>query len=174
MCVVRILFVRTAVSDVRLHLDQRRFVGHLRCMQNRCFDLFDIVPVMHRLHVPAVGFEPGTDIFRKGQIRTTVDTDIVVVVQINDIPQFQMTGQRCRFGRDPFHQTAVSANTVNVIIKNREIGPVERCREIFLCDRHSDAVGKSLSQRTGGGFYSRRVSEFRMAGRFAPKLPEFF
>ena len=42
----------------------------------------------------------------------------------------------------------------------------------FFRQRHAHRVGETLSQRAGRGFYARRISVFRMAGRLGMKLAE--
>jgi hypothetical protein len=39
-------------------------------------------------------------------------------------------------------------------------------RQMFLRHRHSDAVGKALSERSGRNFNARRHKIFRVSGRF--------
>ena len=41
-----------------------------------------------------------------------------------------------------------------------------------LCKRHTDSVGNPLAEGSGGGFDSRRVAVFRMAGGFRSHLTE--
>ena len=63
-----------------------------------------------------------------------------------------MTGQRRCFRPDAFHQAAVSANRIDVVIEDLEAGPVVTVGEPLLGDPHSDAGSNALAQRTGRGF----------------------
>ena len=42
--------------------------------------------------------------------------------------------------------------------------------EMRFRDRHADAVGESLAERTGRGLHARRESALRMSGRVASPL----
>jgi len=66
-----------------------------------------------------------------------------------------MTGQRCRFRRDALHQTAISANGVDVVVEDLEAGSVEMVGEPRLPDRHADARGNALPQWACRGFDAR-------------------
>ncbi len=47
-------------------------------------------------------------------------------------------------------------------------------RHITLSQGHTDAIGKSLTQRAGGGFNTRRNAIFGMTGCFAAPLTKIF
>src|SRR5260370_13324576 len=83
-----------------------------------------------------------------------------------------MAGQRSGFAGHTFHEVAVSANGVDVEIKNLETGLVEIRREPPAGDRHSHAIACALSQWAGCGFDAGSQVGLGMAGSFAADLAE--
>ena len=68
-------------------------------------DGFEIVAIFHGLRVPAVSLKSFCAIFREGEIRSSRERDVVVVVKINQLAQ--LNGRRAGgFGGDAFHQIA--------------------------------------------------------------------
>ena len=53
---------------------------------------------------------------------------------------------------------------IGVVVHDVVTGPVVDCREMLLGDRHADAHGKTLAQRTGGHFHPVGVTVLGMAG----------
>ena len=83
-----------------------------------------------------------------------------------------MSGQRCRFTAYTFHQVAIAAQRIDVVVENLKLGTVEIRRLPAGGNRHSHAVAHSLSQRAGRGFKSRRDVRFGMPGSTAAQLAE--
>ena len=127
---------------------------------------FKSLPSSTVQNVPAGGFKTLRDVFGKSQIGRAVNRDVVVVVKINQIGELQMSGKRSRFIRNAFHQIAVRNNRVNKMVNNRKTFSIKFRRQMRLRDPHSDAVGKTLSQRSGRDFHARRQNIFGMSGRF--------
>src|ERR1700685_669412 len=83
-----------------------------------------------------------------------------------------MTGERSRFGSDPFLHTTVPGETDDLMVKNRVIRGIEpRCRH-FLGDRHPHRVPDSLAERSSRALDSRGLPKLGMTRRFAMQLPE--
>src|SRR5688572_12308061 len=59
-----------------------------------------------------------------------------------------------------------------MVVDDGVAGPVEAGGEGGLGDRHPDAVGKTLSERTGRDLHPRRVSAFRVTRRPGTELAE--
>ena len=68
-------------------------------------------------HIPMVGEEARGDIFGKGDAGIAVDGDVIVVVDPAQIIQGEMAGERSGLRADAFHQAAVAANGIDVIIE---------------------------------------------------------
>src|SRR5262245_61474348 len=83
-----------------------------------------------------------------------------------------MTGERCCFRRYALHQTTISANGVNVVVENLEVGFIEAAGEPLLADGHADARGNTLAQGACGGLDTRYPVVLGVSGRLAVKLAE--
>src|ERR1700678_213134 len=99
---------------------------------------------------------------------------MVVVVKIDEFPQTQMPGQRSGFLTDAFHQVAVAADRVSVVIHNLVPGPVVSGCQPCLSDSHADPVGEPLPKGSGSNFDPWRFTALGMPWRFAAPLSETF
>ena len=70
---------------------------------------------------------------------------------------------------DPFHQAAITGNDIGVVVN--KAGAEFRGKMPFG-HGHAHRIGKPLAKRPGGGFDSRCMAEFRMAGGDRPQLAE--
>mgnify|MGYP007104309017 CR=1 FL=1 len=68
---------------------------------------------------------------------------------------------------DAFHQAAVAQKHIRTIVDDREAISIEFSGQQFLCERHADTVGDTLSERAGRRFHPRRDIHFRMSRRAA-------
>ena len=66
-----------------------------------------------------------------------------------------MTGERRGFTAYAFHQVAVAADRVNVVVKNVEVRTIEMLAQPLRRDSHADTVADALAQWPGCGFYAR-------------------
>src|SRR5581483_11852900 len=83
-----------------------------------------------------------------------------------------MTGERRGFLRYAFHQIAIAADRIRIVVDNLVSRPViTRCKP-SLRDSHSDTVAKTLSQRPGGHFDPYSMSSLWMPRSFAAPLPK--
>ena len=83
-----------------------------------------------------------------------------------------MAGERRRFRADAFHQAAVAADRVDVVVEDREVGLVVARREPLLRDRHADARRDALAQRSRRRLHARHEVVFGMTRRVAADLAE--
>ena len=74
--------------------------------------------------MPAACLKPLGDIFGKGNSGGAGQRDVILVVDINQFAQAQMSGQRRCLFADPFHQVAISAENVSVVVYNFMSGTV--------------------------------------------------
>ena len=81
-----------------------------------------------------------------------------------------MAGQRRRLRADAFHQAAVAADRIDVVVEDVEARLVVAAGEPFLGDGHADAGGDALAQRAGRGLDARDPMVFRMPRRLAVEL----
>ena len=161
------LLVGCAIADHRAAGDQRRTVG-LASLLDGGGDFVGVVTV-DAARVPAGGFETFQRIARFRKRQRAVDGDAVVVVEDDQLRQFQVAGKADRLVADAFHQVAVGGQHIGVVIDDlvAETGGLQAFGQ-----RHADRRRDALAERACRGFDTRRMTVFRMAGGDAPKLPE--
>src|SRR5438105_1816095 len=147
----RVLLMRGAIADMAIQNDQGGSVFRLPEILERALDATEIVSIANPHYVPAVSEKSGRDVFREGDARIPLDGDVVVVVNPAEFIQAQMTGKRCCFRRNAFHQAAVAANGINIVAEDLEARPVVSVGKPLLCDRHAHARSYALPERSGRG-----------------------
>ncbi len=83
-----------------------------------------------------------------------------------------MSGERGGFLRDAFHQIAIAADAVGVVIDDVVAGAVIAGRKPSFRNRQTDRVAESLAERSSGNFNAGCVTALRMAGGLAAPLAE--
>ena len=73
-----------------------------------------------------------------------------------------MPGKRGCFRTDTFHQIAIRNNGINEMINNFVFSGVKFGSQMRLSNRHTDAIGKTLPKRAGGGIHARCQTKFGM------------
>ena len=121
---------------------------------------------------PAIASEAARHILREPGIHSAVDGDAVVVVEADELAEFERSRERCRLVRYAFHETAVPGNRPGAMVHDLVFGLVELFRQALFRQRHADGVGQALAQWPGGCFDAGTLAELRMAGGFGMKLPE--
>jgi hypothetical protein len=152
--------------------DQRRPALGLAKDRERVFDPLEIVGIADAQHVPAVSLEARCYIFGEGDACLALDGDVIVVVDPAQVVELEMAGQRGRLRTDAFHQAAVAANRIDVIVEHLDAGPVVAAGQPLARDRHADAGGDPLPQRTGRRLDPRHPVIFRVSRRLALELAE--
>ena len=118
-----------------------------------------IVGIADPQHVPAIGEEARRDILGEGDAGLAFDGDVVVVVDPAQVVELEMAGERGRLRADAFHQAAVAANRVDVVVEQLEARLVVAAGQPLARDRHADAGGDALPQRTGRRLDARTPSD---------------
>ena len=172
MCRCRVLFVRAAVSDMRANDNQRRPLPLLLRFVKSAVYRLEIIAVGQILHEPAVSLEAPPHIFVEGQVRRALNADVIVIVKEGEVAETEKPGDRSSLRRDALHQVAVTADAVNVVVYDFVPWTIEMSRQIFFGNSHADRIAKTLAQRTGGRFDSRREPTFWMSRSPAAPLPE--
>ena len=164
--------VGRAVADAAVEDDEGRpALGLLEDLEG-VLDAIDVVGVADAQHVPPVGDEPGRDVLGERQVRAAFDRDVVVVEDPAEVIEAKVTRERRRFGADAFHQAAVAAHGVDVVVEQLEARTVVAIGEPALGDGHADAGGDALAERPGGRLDARHHPVFRMPGGLAAELTE--
>ena len=158
---------RRAKADRRLGGDQGRAVGLLRSLDCRG-DGVRIVAVDVE-GVPAGRLDARDLVGRVRQGDRTVDRDRVVVPEDDQLVELEVAGQRDGFLADAFHQAAVAADHISVVVD--EVVAELRVHDA-LGQRHADRVGDTLAERAGGGLDTAGETVFGMAGGLGAELAE--
>ena len=166
----RALLVRSGIGDHRAHADQRR----ARLLEDRLLDRRrqrrQVIGVLDGHGVPAVRPEARLHVLGgKAQRRLAIDRDPVVVVEIDEPAEPEMTCERRRLGGHSLHQIAVGAQREDAVIHH--LSAVALAQEP-LGQGHPDAVGEPLSERAGRRLHPRRHAALRVPRRARPPLPE--
>ena len=135
-------------------------------------DRGEVVAVLDPLGVPAVCVEAPGDVLRPRHRRRPVELDAVVVVEVDELAEPEVAGERRRLGGDALLQVAVGDDPVDAVVDQRMVGAVELGREAAFGDRHADPVGEALAERTGRRLDAGRQAVFGMAGRARAPLAE--
>ncbi len=172
MGAVGVVLVRRAVGDHAAHDDQRRPVGCLAEGLQRGAESGQVVDVIDLHHVPAITGEALPHIFAECQRGVAFDGDGVVVIDPAEVREFEVPGDGSRLGADAFHQIAVAAQDIHLIVEQVEAGTVVPSRQPALGDRHADAVADALPERTGRRLHAARVAVLGVSGAAAIQLAE--
>ena len=70
---------------------------------------------------------------------------MIVVVQVNQLAELQMAGQRCGFRGDALHQVAVAHDPIGMMIDDLKAWAVVARGQVRLCYRHTHAVTEPLA-----------------------------
>ncbi len=97
---------------------------------------------------------------------------MVVVVEIDQLAEPQVPGQRGGFRRDAFHQVAVADDAVSVMVDDLEAGAVVARRQMRLGHRHAHAVAEALAKRPGRHLDAGCEAALGVPGRDASPLAE--
>ncbi|CRF28908.1 Uncharacterised protein [Mycobacterium tuberculosis] len=131
-----------------------------------------IVAVLYAKHLPAVALKALGHILGEGQIELAIQRDIVRIVKYDQFAKLQMTGKRCGLRRDPFHQVAVTANCISIMIDHAVLVTVIYGSQMSFRHGHPYGHTETLSKRACGGIHTRRVAHFRVTRSLAAPLPE--
>ena len=158
---------RRAEADDGPAGDQRGPVVGLR-LADGVGDRVGVVAV-DALGVPAAGVEALELVLMARQLGRAVDRDVIVVPEDDQLAELQMAGERDRFLADAFHEAAIAAEHISVMID--EVFAEARCLQPFG-ERHADGIAEPLAERPGRHFDAVGVATLGMAGATAAELAE--
>src|SRR6185436_1180283 len=110
----------------------------------------------------AVPLEAFCGVVAEGEIGRAVDRNSVVVVKPDPLAKLEVSGEGSGFMRDPFHQVAVAANEIRVVIDDGVVGLIEHGGEVCLRYRHTDRVADALAERARRRLDTGGVAVLRM------------
>jgi hypothetical protein len=117
-----------AVAYVALHDDRCRNIGGAPEGLDGLRDPRRVIGIANTPHIPAISEEARRDVFAEGEIGAAFNCYVITVVNPAEVPESQVTDERGGFTLDALHHVTVTAQRVNVVVENREAGPIEALR----------------------------------------------
>ena len=166
-----VLLLRGPVGDVAARDDEARAPGLRHGPPDRRLELGAIVRI-GAPDLPPVGLEAPGDVLGEGEPGVALDRDVVVVVEVDEVPEPPVTGERGGLGGHAFHQVAVAHDAEHAVARGTERARAEARRQHPGGECHPDPVSESLPERTRGGLDSRGEPELGVARRAAAEPTE--
>ncbi len=158
------------VPDVAAQHDHARAGGLGHRLAEPGLERVEVVGHLTQLHdVPAVGLEPLGHVVGVRELGGSVDGDVVVVVDVGEAAQPEVTGDRRRLVADALLEVAVAAEHERVVVDDLLAEPGAQVR---LGETDADAVGEALTERTGGDLDTGHVRVLGVTGRLRAPLAE--
>ncbi len=85
-------------------------------------DSIQVIAILDGLCVPAIRREPLGMVFGEGELRRGGESDAVVIVEIDQLPEFQVARERSGFGCHALHQIAIADQSVGEMIDDLKPG----------------------------------------------------
>ena len=136
------MWVRTRISDGRSVSP--------RAARSAAVDSCQVVAVCDRLDVPAIRLEAARTILGEGEIGSSRQRHMVVVIEVDQLAELQMAGEGCGLRGDALHQVAVADDPVCEMIDDLGAGAVVTSGQVRFGDRQTHSVAKALTERSGG------------------------
>lgn len=160
-----------AVADDGGQLDDGRLVLDLLGLLDGSLNALQVVvAVLDPLGVPAVGLEALHDILREGAVGVTVNGDVVVVVDHDEVAELEVTGGGGSLRGNTLHSAAITEEGICVVGGEVEARLVEDGTGVSLRNGETDGVGETLAERTSGDFDTGGVVSLRVTRRDAVEL----
>ena len=122
--------------------------------------------------IPAVGGETRAHILAHGQGGISLDGDLVVVVEKNQVVQLQVAGQGAGLVAGALHDASVAGNHIDLLFLEEGLGGLDAGGQLLQADGHAHRAGQSGGQGAGGDLDAGGVSVLGVAGGLAAKLAE--
>ena len=155
---------------MRAQDEQRRavFVGH--AVTQAALERVEVLGDFAELDdLPSVRAEPLGHVVGVGELGRTVDGDVVVVVDRDEVAELEVAGEGGGLVADAFHEVAVAADRERVVVAElgAEAGP-----KVLLGQRDAHGVADALTERPGGDLDVLDVALLGVAGRLRAPLAE--
>src|SRR5665811_2249586 len=109
-----VLFMRRTITQMCMHKDEGWLFFLSLGSFDRSSDCLQVIPIFNGLRMPSISAEALFDVFRKGKIRGCGQGYMVVIIQIDEFAESQMSGKRSGFGGHSFHQIAVAGQAISI------------------------------------------------------------
>ena len=137
---------------------------------NRGSQRRQVICVCDMGNIPAEPLESLANVFAEGEVGIPFNRDVVVIVDPAKIVELQVAGDACGLTSNPFHQVAIAAERVDVVIEQVVLGGVVIGGEPLLGHRHADRVAEACTEGPGRRFDPRGLTELGMTGTGAADL----
>ena len=128
--------VRRAFADDGLADDDGGLaLGHARHLDGGA-DLTDVLPV-NAQHIPAIGGEALANVLGMCQSGGTLDGDAVVIVEQDEIVEFQVASQGACLVGGALHDAAVTADDIDLLVEQAVAG-ADAGLELLQANRHAN------------------------------------
>lgn len=124
------LLCRTEADD-SFDLDHRRLVGDLAGLGDGRTERIEVGKVSDGLNVPPVRLISHRNVLSKGELRGTVDGDVVVIVEDDELAEAEVASEGGGLGGYALLEAAVAADYVGEVVDNRVGGLVEGGSEVL-------------------------------------------
>ena len=170
-----VLLVGTSIAYMSTHKQQRGAALLALRLPQSSVHVVRVVAIRHCTGMPPIRIKPLADVFSESKIRCASKRDVVLIVEVDQLAQAKMPGERCRFRRHPFHQVTIRDKRVGVVIHQGVPRTVISSSQPRLGDGHAHAIAKPLAERTRRNFNARcMVAPLGMARRLAAPLAKAF
>src|SRR5579859_850598 len=140
-----VLLVGRAIAQVRPYQEERRALRFLTRGGNGAANRLKVIPILDGLGVPSIRGKTACAILGEVDLRRRRERHAVVIVEVDQLSQLQMTGKGSSFRGYPFHEVAIADQSVGEMIDDLESGTVVPRREIRFGNRDAHSVSKSLT-----------------------------
>ncbi len=123
---------------------------------------------------PSQGPEACRYVFGEGQIGTSINGDVVPVIEADQIGESLVARKGGRLIGDPLHHVAIPAGDKDPGVEQGHAGTVEGRGKVAKGQGHPYGIRESLTQGAGGGFDPAGMVVFRVSWGQASPLTEGF
>ena len=154
-----------AETNGGLELDKGRLVSDLLGLLDSLSDLVEVVvTVLDGEDVPAVRLVTLEDILSESLVGVTINGDLVVIPDGNEVAKLEVTGERAGLSGDTLHQAAITEEAVCVVVDKVVAGLVEDGSGVSLGNGKTNGVGDTLAERTSGDLNTGSVVGLGVTG----------
>lgn len=160
--------VEGAETNGGLELDKSRLVGNGLGLLDGSLDGSKVVVTVIDLDdVPAVSLISLGDVLGEGNSGVTVNGDLVVVPDGNEVAKLEVASQRASLAGDTLHQATIAEEGVSVVVDKLKTVLVEGGGSVSLSHGQTNSVGNTLAKRTSGDLNSGSVVSLGVTGSSA-------
>ena len=154
-----------AVTNDGLELDKGGLVlDLLGLLEGSLNTLKVVVTVLDGQDLPAVGLVALENVLSEGLVGVTVNGDLVVIPDGNEVAELEMTSQGAGLRGHTLHQAAIAEEAVCVVVNKIEAGLVEDSAGVRLGNGKTNSIADTLAKRTSGDLNTRGVMGLGMSG----------